>query len=93
MISNINNNHINCKRNPRFLSKLIHNNKNIFTRPGLFNGRGKVNDIPLYSDDALTGKDNSCRIRKESNLNQNLQTCSNRIPITATNTDKISEVK
>ena len=93
MTNDTNTNHINCKRNPRSFSKLTHNNKHIFTRPGSFNGRGKANVIPLYIDNYLAGKDNNCRNRKNTNLNQNLQTCSNQIPTSATNTDKNSEVE
>ena len=49
MIKDTNTDHINGKRNVRSLSKLTHNNKHIFTRPGSFNGRGKVKDIPLFT--------------------------------------------
>ena len=74
MINDTNTNHINCKRNLRSLSKLTHNNKHILTRPGSFNDREKLDNIPLYSYNGLAGKDNNCRIRKKSNLNQHLQT-------------------
>ena len=57
------------------------------------NDREEVNNIPLYSDNSLAGKDNNCRIRKKANLNQNLQTRSNRTPTSNTNTDKYSEVE
>ena len=64
MINDTTTNHINCERNPRHLSKLTHNNQHIFTRPGSFNDRGKVNGIPLYSDNSIAGKDSNCRIKK-----------------------------
>ena len=62
MINDNNSNHIDIKRNPRSLSKLTHTTKHIFTISGSFNDREKVNDIPLYSNNFLAGKDNNCRI-------------------------------
>ena len=43
IINDTNTDHINCKRNPRSLSKLTHNNKYIFTRPAKIYGK----DAPI----------------------------------------------